>query len=123
MRGKMSSSPLSDQIDQIVKENQHLRVKSDNDDKTFHLLKAQYDELATSIEGVHELHAKEMHKLRTERDVAIRRFKEIDTLLMQCSDILMSALKARNGKYSMSPFQEEMNLSSNEEQQQLTHMS
>lgn len=119
----MSNSPLSDQIDHIVKENQHLRVKSDNDNKTFHLLKAQYDALAASVEGVHDLHAKEMHKLRTERDVSIRRFKEIDSLLLQCTDILMQALHARDGSRSMAPFPEVKSVTLEVEQQTPVQLS
>src|SRR4051812_12735440 len=43
---------LSEQIDRLVAENQHLRVKSENDDKTLHLLKEQYRLLAAQVEGI-----------------------------------------------------------------------
>jgi hypothetical protein len=88
---------LSEQIDRLVSENQHLRVKSDNDDITRRLLKEQYEALAGSVEGIKAKHDREMHILRTERDQAVIAFKEIDTLLLQAADMIMQALRAREG--------------------------
>ena len=88
---------LSDQVSALVAENQHLRIRTDNDAKTLHLMKEQYDGLAASVDGIRAKHDREIHAMRTERDVAVRRFKEIDTLLVQMSDILMQALRARQG--------------------------
>lgn len=88
---------LSDQIRDIVTENQNLRVRTDNDAKTIFLMKQQYDALAASVDGVKDKHDREIHKMRTERDHAVRAFKEIDTTLMQAADLIMQALRARQG--------------------------
>src|SRR5579862_1250224 len=69
---------LGEQVDALVSENQHLRIKSENDDKTLHLMREQYDALAASVEGLRAKHDREVHTLRTERDVAVRQFKTID---------------------------------------------
>lgn len=88
---------LSDQIRDIVTENQNLRVRTDNDAKTIFLMKQQYDALAASVDGMKDKHDREIHKMRTERDQAVRAFKEIDTTLMQAADLIMQALRARQG--------------------------
>lgn len=93
----MTDTKFVDQANQMVTENQNLRVKSDNDDKTIHLMKAQYDGLSASVEAVHNKHDRELHIARTERDQAVRAFKEIDTLLMQAANLVMQALRARQG--------------------------
>jgi hypothetical protein len=94
----MNESTLSIQVSQMVLENQHLRVKSDNDDKTIHLMKEQYDAMAASVEGMRDRHVRELHEMRTGRDQAVRQFKTIDTLLLQASEIIMQALRARQGE-------------------------
>lgn len=88
---------LTDQIGSIVSENQHLRVKSENDDLTIHLQQQQYSALAATVNGLRDEHAREAHDLRTERDEAVIRFKTIDTLLLQAAQIIMQALRARAG--------------------------
>jgi len=88
---------LSDQIRDIVTENQNLRVRTSNDSVTIGLMKSQYDALAASVDGMKDKHDREMHKMRTERDQAVRSFKEIDTTLMQAADLIMQALRARQG--------------------------
>lgn len=88
---------LGEQVDALVSENQHLRVKTDNQEKTYHLMKEQYDALAASVDGLRTKHDREVHTLRTERDQAVRQFKTIDTLLLQASNIIMQALRARQG--------------------------
>jgi len=87
---------LSEQVDRLVSENQHLRVKSDNDDITRQLLKEQYDALAGSVENTRTKHEREMHLLRTERDQAVIAFKEIDTLLLQAADMVMQATRRQS---------------------------
>jgi hypothetical protein len=88
---------LSTQVNQMVAENQHLRVKSENDDVTIRLMKEQYDALAASVDGLRNKHDRESYSLRTERDQAVRSFKEIDTTLMIAADLIMQALRARQG--------------------------
>ncbi len=90
-------SVLSDRVREMVTENQSLRVRTDNDEKTIFLMKAQYDSLAASVDAMRDKHDREMHKMRTERDQAVRAFKEIDTTLMQAADMIMQALRARQG--------------------------
>jgi hypothetical protein len=91
------TDPLIDQVGLLVSENQHLRVKSDNDDKTLHLMREQYDALSSSVEGLRDRHERETHKLRTERDQAVRKYAVIKALLMQSADITMQALRAEQG--------------------------
>ncbi len=93
----MSETALSDQVSQMVSENQHLRVKGDNDDKRIALLIEQYDSMAASVKATHDRHEQEMHDMRTERDQAVRQFKTIEALLLQSSTIIMQALRARQG--------------------------
>lgn len=88
---------LSEQVDRLVSENQHLRVKTENDEITRHLMKQQYDTLAGSVDAMRSAHDREIHALRTERDQAVRAFKEIDSLLLQTADMVMQALRARQG--------------------------
>lgn len=93
----MNNQSFADQASRLVTENQNLRVKSDNDDKTIFLMKEQYDGLSSSVESMRNKHDREMHTLRTERDHAVRAFKEIDTVLLQSADLIMQALRARQG--------------------------
>lgn len=81
----------------MVTENQNLRVRTDNDSITIGLMRSQYDALAASVDAMRDKHDREMHKLRTERDQAVRSFKEIDSTLMQAADLIMQALRARQG--------------------------
>lgn len=82
---------------ELVAENQHLRVKSSNDDLTLNLMRQQYDSLAASVDGLRDKHDREMHKMRTERDQAVRKFATIKALLLQGADITMQALRAEQG--------------------------
>jgi hypothetical protein len=93
----MTDATLADQITDIVRENQNLRVKSDNDDKTIHLMRQQYDSLAAEVDGIRDKAAREIRALITERDQAVRKFKEIDTTLMQAAEIILQAARARVG--------------------------
>jgi len=93
----MNDTALSDQVSQMVAENQHLRVKSENDDKRLALMGDQYDELAASVDGLRDKHERKIHDMRTERDQAVRQFKTIEALLLQSSAIIMQALRARQG--------------------------
>lgn len=95
----MSNMPLtlSEQISRLVTENQNLRVKSSNDDTTFALMKSQYDGLAESVDAMRDKYERQIQKLTVERDHAVRAFKEIDTTLLQSADLIMQALRARNG--------------------------
>lgn len=99
---------LSDQVDSLVIENQNLRVKSENDDKTIHLMKEQYDSLAATIGAIRQRAATDVAKMRAqleettsdltiERDQAVRSKKEIETLLLQVTNLVMQALRARVG--------------------------
>ena len=88
---------LSRQVTGLVSENQHLRVKSDNDDLTINLLKQQYAALSESVDGMRSKFEREIHTLRTERDQAVVSAKEIDTVLMQAADLIVQAARARVG--------------------------
>lgn len=104
----MSEEKLIDQVDRIVQENQHLRIKSNSDDTTIHLMKQQYDSLAASVASVRQKAAaevrdtkeeaeREITDMTIERDQAVRAFKEIDSVLLQAADLIMQALRARAG--------------------------
>lgn len=82
---------------ELVAENQHLRVKAENQDITIVLMKEQYDSMAASVDGLRDKHDREMHKMRTERDQAVRKFATIKALLLQSADITMQALRAEQG--------------------------
>lgn len=91
------TAALTDQIKEMVAENQHLRVKSENDDTTLHLMRQQYDALADSVDAMRDEHAREVHLLRTQRDQAVIKHSRIKALLMQSTEIIMQALRADQG--------------------------
>lgn len=104
----MNDIALIDQTTRMVTENQNLRVKSDNDDITINLMRSQYDALAGEVKAIRDKAAsdvartrdraeREISDMRIERDQAVRAFKEIDTLLLQAADLIMQALRAREG--------------------------
>ena len=93
----MNEAALSEGVNQLVAENQQLRVKCDNQEKTLDIVQDQYDTLAASVKATHDRHEQEMHDMRTERDQAVRQFKTIEALLLQSSTIIMQALRARQG--------------------------
>ena len=104
----MSETAFTDQANRIVAENQHLRVKSENDDITIRLLKDQYSGLAAEVNGIRDKAAADIARakdgaeravsgMQIERDQAVIAFKEIDTLLLQAADLIMQALRAREG--------------------------
>ncbi len=88
---------LHSQVADMVRENQNLRVKSENDDKTIYLMRAQYDTLAAEVDAIHDKYRREIRQLKTERDQAVRKFKDIDTILQQAGNFLMQAFRARVG--------------------------
>lgn len=103
-----NTEAFGEQAARLVAENQHLRVKSESDDLTIHLMKEQYDGIAAKMNGVRDKAAREVaavldsaereiSDLTVERDQAVRAFKEIDTLLLQAADLIMQALRAREG--------------------------
>lgn len=99
---------LNEQVSRMVQENQHFRVKSENDDITINLMREQWTTLANQVDNIRNKAASEVEKARNlaeaavtemmiERDRAVRSFKEIDTTLMQAADLIMQALRARQG--------------------------
>lgn len=104
----MNDTALIDQTSRMVTENQNLRVKSDNDDITINLMRWQYDALSKDVDNIQDRAAAEVRDakinaerdirtMRIERDHAVRAFKEIDTLLLRAADLIMQALRAREG--------------------------
>jgi hypothetical protein len=93
----MNEEILGDRVNEMIAENQHLRVKVDNQASLITLLQEQYDKSAGSMNALRDKYDREMHDLRTERDQAVRKFKTIDALLLQASNIIMQALRARQG--------------------------
>jgi len=92
-----ASKEFGRQVDALVAENQHLRVKSDNDDKTLHLMQEQYKALAASVESMRNKYERQIFQLTTERDEAVVKHARIKSLLMQSADITMQALRADAG--------------------------
>lgn len=88
---------FSRQAEEVVRENQHLRVKSDNDDKTIHLMRQQYDAMALSVDDMRSDYERKLHHMRTERDQAVARHAAIKALLLQAANIVMQALRADIG--------------------------
>lgn len=104
----MSETTFADQANRLVAENQHLRVKSESDDITINLMREQYDALAKTVNDVRRKAAAEVASARNtaeieitgmmiERDQAVRAYKEIDTTLMQAAELVMQALRAKQG--------------------------
>jgi len=93
----MNVMSLSDQVSRLVAENQNLRVKVENDGKTIHLMRSQYDALASSVNRERDRLHREIQDLKIERDQSLRAFKEIDTTLLQAADLIMQAMRARQG--------------------------
>ncbi len=85
------------QADALVRENQHLRVKSDNDDKTLHLMREQYAALAASVDGMRDKYEREIRGLRVDRDQAVIKHSTIKSLLLQAADIIVQAARADVG--------------------------
>lgn len=85
------------QVDALVAENQHLRVKSDNDDKTMHLMQEQYSAMAASVESMRGKYERQIFQLTTERDEAVVKHSKIKSLLLQSADIIMQAARADIG--------------------------
>jgi hypothetical protein len=99
---------LSEQVDRLVVENQNLRVKSENDDVTIHLLKEQYATLSGQVRSIREGAVREVERARQqrddtiqdmqmERDQAVIAYREIETLLLRATDNITQALRARVG--------------------------
>lgn len=99
---------LGEQVDRLVAENQHLRVKSENDDKVIHLLKEQYAQLQGQVQDIRDRAAREVEKARAyardsvmdmqmDRDRAIVAYREIEGLLLRATDTITQALRARVG--------------------------
>jgi len=104
----MTPTTLSEQIDRLVAENRRLRVKSENDDKTIHLIKGQYESLSSQVRSLRESAASEVEKARStaladvqdmeiELDQAKQAYREIESILMQITDSITQALRARIG--------------------------
>lgn len=104
----MIDMSFADQVNDMIAENQNLRVKSSNDDTTIALQRAQYDALAAKVDSIRNEAADRVAKaldncdrqvttMAIERDQAVARFKRIDTLLMQAADLIMQAARARIG--------------------------
>lgn len=85
------------QIDALVAENQHLRVKSENDDITINLMREQYRAMAESVESMRNKYERQIFQLTTERDDAVAKRSKIKSLLLQGADITMQALRADAG--------------------------
>lgn len=85
------------QADALVRENQHLRVKSDNDDITMQLMREQYKALADSVEDMRSGLETKLHRMRVERDEAVLKHRTIKGLLLQSTDLVMQALRADKG--------------------------
>lgn len=92
-----ASKEFGRQVDALVAENQHLRVKSDNDDKTMHLMQEQYKALAASVESMRNKYERQIFQLTTERDEAVIKHAKIKSLLLQAADIVMQAARADVG--------------------------
>lgn len=90
-------SEFGRQVDALVAENQHLRVKSDNDNKTLFLMRQQYEALAASVDSMRDDYERKLHRARTECDQAIIKHSAIKSLLLQSADIVMQALRADAG--------------------------
>lgn len=99
---------LSEQIDSLVAENRHLRIKSDADDRTIHLLKEQYAGLSAQVKGMREDAIREVERARHQRDAAVQDMEierdealaansQIEALLLQATEIITQALRARIG--------------------------
>lgn len=93
----MNEATLAGQVAALIAENHRLRTKSIKDDDLIGVLKQQYDDLAAEMDGIRDFHARQTRALQTERDKAVRMFTEIDGLLLQATDLIMQALRARKG--------------------------
>lgn len=108
------TTTLSDQVNALIAENRRLRMKSEADDKTIHVLKEQYDSLQSGVENMVEDHRRienamlEDHRstvreLVAERDRAVRAYTEIEGNLNQAADLIMQAARARVGNETPDP--------------------
>lgn len=85
------------QVDALVRENRRLLLKSEADDKTIHMLKAQYDAIQAGMENMIEDHRRRERELLAEADRANVAYTEIEGHLNQAGDLIMQAARARIG--------------------------
>ena len=94
---EITLSAFTDQVNALVAENRHLTIKNESDGNTIALLTKQYDDIASSVDKMKADYEQAIQTLRVERDQAVRKFAHINSLLSQCADIVMQALRARIG--------------------------
>ncbi len=93
----MADSTLSDQINALVSENRRLRMKSEADDKTIHVLKDQYAMVTSGMEDIVEDHRRIERELTIKAHKAQAAYSEMEGLLDRAADLILQAARARVG--------------------------
>jgi len=110
----MTVLTLSDQVSRLVAENQNLRVRTEADQKTIHLMQERYDALAAQVDDIRDRAARDVAEARDyaerevshitiERDQALSKHEIVDGLLMQVADLVLQASRASTGSEQVAP--------------------
>src|SRR5882672_5957948 len=93
----MAILTLNEQVARLVSENQRLRAKSHHDDSTIGIISKQYADLVEIIKRERVEADNEIDELRIERDQAIQAYRSMEVILVQASDFIVQAVRARDG--------------------------
>lgn len=93
----MAILTLNEQVSRIISENQRLRAKSAHDDGTIEIITRQYEDLVEMIKRERIEADNEIDGLRIERDQAVRAYRAMESILVQASDFIVQAVRARDG--------------------------
>lgn len=105
---QQSDITLSEKVNAVVDENQHLRTRCESQETTIELMREQYEALAGQVDSIRNRARIDVERARgkaeaevtdmmIERDRAIRAYVEIDGLLRQTGELISSAFRARAG--------------------------
>ena len=88
---------LADEITMHLDRLNHLEMKADADDEMISLLKEQNAQQAAELTEINHKHDLEMQRLRQERDVAVRRAKEVQTIIDSLGRLAIDGLRKIRG--------------------------
>jgi hypothetical protein len=94
---------ISDRVNALVAENRHLRTANETCNATIDVLRQQYDKLEARHGDAIKRHETIEHRLTVECDRAKLAYAEIDGLLTQAAELIMTALHKRIGDRTPDP--------------------
>ena len=88
---------LSEHVNRLERENRHLILKGESDDRMITMLKQDNENLRNDIERMIRESGSREDALRRERDKALSAATEIEGMLTQTANFLVQGLRARTG--------------------------